>query len=73
MKEEGHDCEYLGIQIKRHEDVSMTLMPPQLIELILKDLSLEKHIMKERTAPALESVLLHKDEGGKEICHSFEY
>jgi hypothetical protein len=73
MKEEGHVCEYLGIQIKRHKDVSMTLMPPQLIELILKDLNLEKDNVKERTAPALKSVLLHKDKGGKAFCHSFEY
>jgi hypothetical protein len=73
IQEEGDLCEYLGIEIKKDSDRSITLTQPQLIASILKDLKLEGSNVKDRTAPALKTRILHKDERGELFDKSFHY
>ncbi len=73
IEEEGDIGDYLGIQIQRNEDGSMVLTQPQLIQSILEDLGLQAANVKGRTTPALKTVLIHKDDGGKPHDNSFHY
>ncbi len=66
-------CEYLGIEIKKESDGSITLTQPQLIESILKDLKLDGNNVKGRQTPALKTRVLHKDDKGELIDNSFHY
>jgi hypothetical protein len=65
IQEEGDLCEYLGIEIKKESDGSITLTQPQLIESILKDLKLDGSNVKDRQTPALKTRVLHKDDKGE--------
>jgi hypothetical protein len=51
----------------------MALTQPQLIKSILEDLGLQAANVKGQTTPALKTVLIHKDEGGKPHDNSFHY
>jgi len=73
IQEDGDLCDYLGIQVKRHADGSMTLTQPQLIDSILKDMHLDKDNSTGRRLPALSSVLIHKDNNGKDFAGNFHY
>ncbi len=73
IEEEGDIGDYLGIQIQRKDDGSMVLTQPQLIRSILEDLGLQAANVKGRTTPALKTVLIHKDGGGKPHDNSFHY
>jgi len=73
IQEDGDLCDYLGIQVKRHMDGSMTLTQPQLIDSILKDMHLDKDNSTGRRLPALSSVLIHKDNNGKDFAGNFHY
>jgi hypothetical protein len=57
IEEEGDIGNYLGIQVQRNADGSMTLTQPQLIASTLEDLSLNASNIKGRTTPALKTVL----------------
>ncbi len=73
IQEEGDLGDYLGIQISKQEDGSMTLSQPQLIESILQDLGLHQSDVKGRTTPALKTVLVHHGIGGTPFNNSFHY
>jgi len=73
IQEEGDLCDYLGIQIKKQKDGTLTLTQPHLIESILKDLKLNNQNTTGRKTPALKTVLIHKDADGKDFDNSFHY
>jgi len=73
IQEDGDLCDYLGIQVKRHVDGSMTLTQPQLIDSILKDMHLDKDNSTGHRLPALSSILIHKDSNGKDFTGNFHY
>ncbi len=73
IHEEGDLCDYLGIEIKKESDGSMTLMQPQLIDSILQDLKLNGNNVKSRNTPVLKTRVLHKDEKGTAFDESFHY
>jgi hypothetical protein len=73
IQEEGDLCDYLGIEIKKESDGSMTLTQPQLIDSILQDLKLNGDNVKSRNTPALKTRVLHKDEKGTVFDESFHY
>jgi hypothetical protein len=70
-EEEGDIYDYLGIQIGMNDDGSMVLTQPQLIQSILEGLGLQAANVLGRTTPALKTVLIHNDEGGKPHDNSF--
>jgi hypothetical protein len=73
VQEEGDLCDYLGIQIKKGDDGSMTLTQPQLIDSILKDMKLDKENVKGRKTPAMKTKLIYKDEDGEDFDNRFQY
>lgn len=73
IQEEGDLCDYLGINIVKHEDGSLTLTQPQLIDSILQDLKLDQGNVNLRLTPAFKTVILHKDADGKDFNGSFHY
>jgi len=70
IQDEGDLCDYLGIQIKKQKDGTLTLNQPHLIESILKDLKLNNQNTTGRKTPALKTVLIHKDADGKDFDNS---
>ena len=60
VKDLGHVKDFLGIQVTRGKDKTITLNQPQLIDSILKDMKFQSN-MKEKDTPALSSVILQKD------------
>ncbi len=73
IQEEGELCDYLGVEIKKEADGSITLTQPQLIDSILNDLQLNGANVKARNTPALKTRILHKDERGTPFDESFHY
>jgi hypothetical protein len=73
IQEEGDLCDYLGIEVKRNKDGSISLTQPQLIDSILKDLSMSQDNVKARRTPSLKTRVLHKDEEGTSFDNSFHY
>jgi hypothetical protein len=73
IQEEGNICEFLGIEVKRGNDGSLSLRQPQLIDSILKDLRLEGEQVVARATPALKTRILHKDTQGEHFYEAFHY
>jgi len=70
MKDSGLDLtvvedisDFLGVNITRHEDDTVHLTQPYLIDIILKELGFQGRNVKSKTIPAMSSKLLsvHKD------------
>jgi hypothetical protein len=55
IQEEGDMCEFLGIQVQKGKDGSLSLRQPQLIDSILKDLPLDNGRVANRSTPALKT------------------
>ena len=68
----GDVKDFLGIQVTRGKDKTITLNQPQLIDSILKDMEFQDN-MKEKDTPALSSVILQKDTQGKPFNNDFHY
>ena len=68
----GNVKDFLGIQVTRGEDKTITLNQPQLIGSILKDVKFQSNT-KEKDTPALSSVILQKDTQGKPFNNDFHY
>ena len=64
--------DFLGIQVMRGNNKTITLNQPQLIDSILKDVKFQSN-MKEKDTPALSSVILQKDTQGKPFNNDFHY
>ena len=64
--------DFLGIQVTRGKDKTITLNQPQLIDSILKDMKFQSNT-KEKDTPALSSVILQKDTQGKPFNNDFHY
>jgi hypothetical protein len=73
IQEEGDICEFLGIEVKRGDDGSLSLRQPQLIDSILEDLQLEGKQVAARTTPSLKTRILHKDTQGEPFDEAFHY
>jgi acid stress-induced BolA-like protein IbaG/YrbA len=73
IQEEGDICEFLGIEIKKGGDGSLSLRQQQLIKSILKDLQLDSGNVAPRKTPALKTRILHKDATGEPFDESFHY
>jgi hypothetical protein len=73
IQEEGDMCEFLGIEMQRKEDGSLSLRQPQRITSILKDLHMESENVAKRTTPSLKTRILHKDAQGESFNESFHY
>jgi hypothetical protein len=73
IQEEGDMCEFLGIEVKKGDDGSLSLRQPQLINSILKDLHLDSGNVAPRRTPALKTRILHKDAKGEPFNESFHY
>jgi hypothetical protein len=66
-------CEFLGIEVQKGKDGSLSLRQPQLIDSILKDLNLGNGQVSSRMTPALKTRILHKDAQGEPFHESFHY
>jgi hypothetical protein len=66
-------CEFLGIEMQKKEDGSLSLSQPQLIDSILKDLRMESENVAKRMTPSLKTRVLHKDAQGEPFDESFHY
>ena len=64
--------DFLGIQVTRGKDKTITLNQPQLIDSILKDMKFLSNT-KEKDTPALSLVILQKDTQGKPFNNDFHY
>jgi hypothetical protein len=73
IQEEGDMCEFLGIEVTKGDDGSLSLRQPHLIDSILKDLHLDKGNVTPRMTPALKTRILHKDTTGEPFDESFHY
>ena len=60
----GDVKDFLGIQVTRGKDKTITLNQPQQIDSILKHMKFQNNT-KEKDTPALSSVILQKDTQGK--------
>ena len=58
IEDQGDITDYVGVNVQRHEDGSMELTQPQLIQSILDDLHLNSE-SKQSSTPSLSTVLLH--------------
>ena len=71
VSDEGDVDDYLGVKIERQQDGTIQLTQPQLINQILKDLSLHEMSSpktspaKAAPTPALSTVILNRDKDGK--------
>ena len=72
VKDLGNVKDFLGIQVMRGNDKTITLNQPQLIDSILKDVKFQSN-MKEKHTPALSLVILQKDTQGKPFNNDFDY
>ena len=68
----GNVKDFLGVQVTRGKDKTITVNQPQLIDSILKDVKFQSN-MKEKDTPALSSVILQKDTQGKPFNNDFHY
>ena len=68
----GDVKDFLGIQVMRGKDKTITLNQPQLIDSILRDVKFQSN-MKEKDTPALSLVILQKDTQGKPFNNDFHY
>jgi hypothetical protein len=73
IQEEGGMCEFLGIEVVKGNDGSLSLRQPQLIDLILKDIHLKEGTVAPRLTPALKTRVLNKDANGEPSNESFHY
>ena len=64
--------DFLGIQVMRGKDKTITLNQPQLIDSILKDMKFQSNT-KEKDTPALSLVILQKDTHCKPFNNDFHY
>jgi hypothetical protein len=71
LEDQGEIEDYIGVNVSRNDDGSITLSQPHLIASILKDLRLTND-SKTATTPALSSVLLHADLEGEPHDGNFE-
>ena len=72
IKDEGAVSNFLGVRINCHNDGTITLTQPQLIDSIIKDLNMKDNT-KPRPIPACSSKLLHKDTDGESTEVNFHY
>ena len=68
----GDVKDFLGIQVTRGKDKTITLNQPQLIDSILKDMKFQNNT-KDKDTPALSSVILQTDTHGKPFNNDFHY
>ena len=64
--------DFLGIQVQKHEDGSILLTQPQLIDSIIKDLHLQSS-SNSKKMPSVMTSLLHKDTDGPEMAPDFHF
>ena len=70
MGDQGSMNDFPGIQVTKHDNSTIHLMQPQLIDSILKDLHLQDNTNTHNT-PALST--LHKDSEGADMNPKFHY
>jgi len=63
----------MGVNIDRHDDGTIHLTQPHLIDQVLKDLWLDSDKIKDKTIPAASSRLLSKHEKSDPFDNSFNY
>ena len=68
----GNIKDFLGIQVTRGKDKTITLNQLQQIDSILKDMKFQSNT-KEKYTPALSSVILQKDTQSKPFNNDFHY
>lgn len=76
VQDEGSLSDYLGVNIKEHDNGSFEFTQPQLIDSILEDLRLlssGERPAKTADTPAKLDNRMHKDESGKEFDYSWSY
>jgi histone deacetylase 1/2 len=69
LTDEGEMAAYLGLQVTKHEDGTMTLVQPAFIERIISQCGLDDAKMHD--TPATE--ILHRDEKGAPRKNNFHY
>ena len=72
VDDQGDVGDFLGIQIKWHDDGSVHLSQPQLIDSIIKDLHLQPG-SNPKSTHAVTSTLLHKDTDSPDMQPEFHY
>jgi Reverse transcriptase (RNA-dependent DNA polymerase) len=72
VTDEGEIDDYLGVKAERQSDGSIKLSQPHLIDSILRDLRFTREVNAAKT-PAASTVILNRDENGKEFDESFHY
>ena len=79
VQDEGSLEDYLGVQVKHHDDGAFELTQPHLIDSILKDLNLleengeTKSNAKGVDMPALSTKTIGPDKEGAEFTYPWEY
>jgi len=74
IEDKGEISDYLGVKVTKHQNGSITLTQPHLIQSILSDLHLlDNKQATSRTLPALTTKILHPDTEGTPFDNSFHY
>ena len=73
ITDEGNVEDFLGVNIERNEDGTVTLTQPHLVDQILKDLNMMNDNVKPKSTPAASSVILRKFESSEDFDESFHY
>ena len=72
LEDQGDINDFLGIQVRKHQNSTIHLTQPQLIDAILKDLHLQDNSNPRETL-ALSTRILHKDSDGEDMKPEFYY
>ncbi len=71
---EGDISDFLGVNIQRHDNGTVHLTQPHLIDSILKELGLQANSAKSKATPAASNKLLgHHDDAPPHNKDSFHY
>ena len=72
LTDEGDIAEYLGLQILKHSNGTISLTQPQLVASILRDINFSKNT-KIKTIPAAPTHLLQRDPEGDQFDEHWDY
>ena len=73
ITDKGNVEDFLGVNIERSSDGSVTLSQPHLIDQILQDLNMSNDNVKAKETPAASSIILRKVKSSGAFDKSFHY
>ena len=72
ITDEGDIDEYLGVQVTRHADGTISLTQPHLIDIIIADMGFRANT-KGKPTPAPSTILVGRDKDGEPHSESWDY